>query len=88
MVPFRMVRRHADAQRRCSMTPARRQHLAAMHQASAAEEAGSVRYGLSRHPAIVAYIKDRTIAHQYWAERYAAYSREQLEILDEHQLYA
>jgi hypothetical protein len=62
--------------------------LAILHQASAAEEAGSVRYGLSRHPAIVVAIQDRTIEHQIWAERYAAYSREQLEILDEHQLYA
>jgi hypothetical protein len=64
------------------------ERLAVLHQLSAAEEAGSVRYGLTRHPAIVAAIQDRTIEHQIWAERYAAYSREQLEILDEHQLYA
>ncbi|API52904.1 hypothetical protein BMW22_15885 [Rhizobium leguminosarum] len=70
------------------MTPARRHHLAALHQASAAEEVGSVRYGLTRHPAIVVAIADRTIEHQIWAERYAAYGREQLGISDEHQLYA
>lgn len=69
-------------------TPARRQHLAAMHQLSAAEEAGSARYCLRLHPAIAAAIQDRIAKHQYWAERYAAYGREQLEILDEHQLYA
>jgi hypothetical protein len=66
----------------------RRHHLAALHQASAAEEAGSVRYGLTRHPAIVVAIADRTIGHQTWAANYAAYGREQMEILDEHQLYA
>jgi hypothetical protein len=66
----------------------RRHHLAALHQASAAEEAGSVRYGLTRHPAIVLAIAERTIEHQAWAEKYAAYSREQLGISDEHQLYA
>lgn len=66
----------------------RRHHLAALHQASAAEEAGSVRYGLSRHPAIVAYIKDRTLVHQHWAERYATYAREQMNISAEDQVYA
>lgn len=70
------------------MTPARRQHLAALHQASAAEEAGSVRYGLSRHPAIVVAIADRTIEHQTWAEKYAAYGREQLGVTDGDQIYA
>jgi hypothetical protein len=67
----------------------RRHHLAAQHQLSAAEEAGSVRYGLTRHPAIVVAIADRTIEHQTWAEKYAAYGREQLGISDtEDQLYA
>ncbi|MBY5821446.1 hypothetical protein [Rhizobium leguminosarum] len=66
----------------------RRHHLAAQHQLSAAEEAGSVRYGLTRHPAIVVAIADRTLRHQHWAARYAEYGREQLGILDEHQLYA
>ncbi|TAX57150.1 hypothetical protein ELI01_18915 [Rhizobium leguminosarum] len=71
------------------MTNDRRHHLAAMHQLSAAEEAGSVRYGLTRHPAIVVAIADRTLRHQDWAARYAAYGREQLGISDtEDQLYA
>jgi hypothetical protein len=66
----------------------RKAELATLHQLSAAEEAGSVRYGLTRHPAIVASIKDRTLVHQHWAERYATYAREQLGISDEHQFYA
>jgi hypothetical protein len=71
------------------MITERKAELASQHQASAAEEAGSVRYGLTRHPAIVVAIADRTIEHQTWAERYAAYSREQLGISDtEDQLYA
>lgn len=64
------------------------ERLAALHQLSAAEEAGSVRYGLTRHPAIVLAIQDRTIEHQHWAERYAAYAREQLRITETDQLFA
>jgi len=69
-------------------TPARRQHLAAMHQLSSAEEAGNARYCLRLHPAIAAAIQDRIAKHQYWAERYAAYSREQLGISDGDHFYA
>jgi hypothetical protein len=66
----------------------RRHHLAAQHQLNSAEEAGNARYCLRLHPAIVVAIQDRVAVHQYWAERYAAYGREQLGISDEHQLYA
>jgi hypothetical protein len=64
------------------------QRIAFQHQLSAAEEHGSVRYGLSRHPAIVLAIADRTIEHQTWAEKYAAYGREQLGISDGDYIYA
>jgi hypothetical protein len=64
------------------------QRLAVLHQLSSAEEFGSVQYGLTRHPALVVAIKDRTIQHQTWSERYAAYAREQLGISDTDQLYA
>ncbi|TBZ81386.1 hypothetical protein [Rhizobium leguminosarum] len=64
------------------------EHLAALHQLSAAEEAGCVRYGLSVHPAIVLAIKDRTLGHQSWASSYAAYAREQMGVTDGDQLYA
>jgi hypothetical protein len=64
------------------------QRIAFQHQLSAAEEHGSVRYGLSRHPALVIAIKDRTAIHQHWSARYAAYAREQLGISDTDQLYA
>ncbi|MHC2481603.1 hypothetical protein [Rhizobium leguminosarum] len=64
------------------------QRIAFQHQLSAAEEHGSVRYGLSRHPALVIAIKDRTIQHQTWAERYATYAREQLGISNEDQFFA
>lgn len=64
------------------------QRLATLHQMSAAEEHGSVRYGLSRHPALVIAIKDRTIQHQTWSGRYAAYAREQLGISNEDQFFA
>ncbi|ASS53111.1 hypothetical protein E0H39_03170 [Rhizobium leguminosarum bv. viciae] len=66
----------------------RAERLAALHQISAAEEAGSVRYGLNIHPALVIAIKDRTAGHQHWAARYAAYAREQMGIDDGDQLYA
>ena len=68
------------------ITP-RRHHLAVLHQASAAEEAGNARYGLNVHPSIVLAIKDHTAGHQYWASSYAAYAREQLGISDEDQVY-
>ncbi|MGO7089443.1 hypothetical protein AB9E14_23495 [Rhizobium leguminosarum] len=64
------------------------ERLAALHQLSAAEEAGNVRYGISVHPAIVVAIKDRIAGHQHWASRYAAYAREQMGISDGDQLYA
>lgn len=64
------------------------ERLATLHQLSAAEEAGSVRYGLTRHPALVIAIKDRTKVHQHWAERYAAYAREMMGIADTDQIYA
>ena len=64
------------------------QRIAFQHQLSAAEEHGSVRYGLSRHPALVIAIKDRTAIHQHWAERYATYAREMMQIRDEDQIYA
>jgi hypothetical protein len=66
----------------------RRHHLAAQHQLSAAEEAGNARYCLRLHPAIVVAIQDRVAVHQSWAERYAAYAREQLGISDEDYIYA
>lgn len=66
----------------------RRHHLAALHQLSAAEEAGSARYCLRLHPAIVVAIQDRVSVHQYWARSYAAYAREQLGISDEDQVFA
>ncbi|MGR9130811.1 hypothetical protein [Rhizobium leguminosarum] len=64
------------------------QRIAFQHQLSAAEEHGSVRYGLTRHPALVIAIKDRTAIHQSWAARYAAYAREQLGISNEDQFFA
>ncbi|TBB44185.1 hypothetical protein ELH49_09120 [Rhizobium ruizarguesonis] len=64
------------------------ERLAALHQLSAAEEAGNVRYGISIHPAIVVAITDRIAGHQHWASRYAAYAREQMGISDGDQLYA
>ncbi|MEH7877004.1 hypothetical protein V7799_04750 [Rhizobium laguerreae] len=64
------------------------ERLAALHQLSAAEEAGSVRYGLNIHPAIVLAIKDRTLGHQHWASRYASYAREQMGVTDGDQIYA
>jgi len=64
------------------------QRTAALHQLSAAEEHGSVRYGLSRHPALVIAIKDRTRTHQYWSAQYAAFAREQLGISEEDQFFA
>ncbi|MGR9384878.1 hypothetical protein [Rhizobium leguminosarum] len=64
------------------------QRTAALHQLSAAEEHGSVRYGLSRHPAIVLAIKDHTIGHQLSAKSYYAYAREQMQISDEDQFFA
>ncbi|MBY5682682.1 hypothetical protein HFO32_10995 [Rhizobium leguminosarum] len=64
------------------------ERLAALHQLSAAEEAGNVRYGISVHPAIVVAIKDRIAGHQHWASRYAAYAREQMGVTDGDQLYA
>ncbi|NNU70406.1 hypothetical protein G9X67_34715 [Rhizobium sp. WYCCWR 11152] len=70
------------------MNAQRKSELAILHQLSAAEEAGSVRYGLTRHPAIAVAIQDRTIEHQIWAEKYAAYSREQLGISDGDYIYA
>jgi hypothetical protein len=73
---------------RSSMTNERKAELATLHQLSAAEEAGSVRYGLTRHPAIALAIADRTAVHQHWAERYATYAREQMNISAEDQVYA
>jgi hypothetical protein len=70
------------------MNTQRKSELAILHQLSAAEEAGSVRYGLTRHPAIVVAIADHTIGHQTWAEKYATYAREQLGISDEDHFYA
>ncbi|MBY5917317.1 hypothetical protein HFO77_23265 [Rhizobium leguminosarum] len=64
------------------------ERLAALHQLSAAEEAGSVRYGLNIQPVLVIAIKDRTAIHQHWASRYAAYARELMGIADEDHLYA
>jgi hypothetical protein len=64
------------------------QRIAALHQANAAEEFGGVRYGLTRHPAIVLAIKDHTIGHQLSAQSYYAYAREQLGISDEDQVFA
>jgi hypothetical protein len=64
------------------------ERLATLHQLSAAEEAGSVRYGLTRHPALVVAIKDRTAIHQHWSARYAAYAREMMGIADGDQIYA
>jgi transcription elongation GreA/GreB family factor len=64
------------------------QRTAALHQLSAAEEHGSVRYGLTRHPAIVIAIKDHTIGHQLSAQSYYAYAREQLGISEEDQFFA
>ncbi|MGR9386408.1 hypothetical protein [Rhizobium leguminosarum] len=66
----------------------RAERLAALHQLSAAEEAGCVFYGLSVRHAILLYIKDRIIVHQHWARSYAAYAREQMGITDGDQLYA
>ncbi|MBY5465247.1 hypothetical protein [Rhizobium leguminosarum] len=66
----------------------RAERLAALHQLSAAEEAGSVRYGLNIHPALVFAIKDRTAIHQHWAERYAAYARDLMGVTDGDQIYA
>lgn len=70
------------------MNTQRKSELAILHQLSAAEEAGSAMYCLRLHPAIIDAIQDRIAGHQYWAERYAAYSREQLGISDEDHLYA
>ncbi|NNU66571.1 hypothetical protein G9X67_14960 [Rhizobium sp. WYCCWR 11152] len=64
------------------------ERLASLHQLSAAEEAGSVRYGLNVPHAIVLAIKDRIAGHQHWASRYAAYAREQMGVTDGDQLYA
>jgi hypothetical protein len=64
------------------------ERLAMLHQMSAAVEHGSVRYGLSRHPAIGIAIKDHTIGHQLSAQSYYAYAREQLGISDEDQVFA
>ncbi|TBE49169.1 hypothetical protein ELH06_08340 [Rhizobium ruizarguesonis] len=66
----------------------RAERLAFEHQLNAAAEAGSVRYGLNIHPAIVIAIKDRTLGHQHWASRYAAYAREQMGVTDGDQIYA
>jgi hypothetical protein len=64
------------------------ERLASLHQLSAAEEAGNVRYGISVHAAIVVAIKDRIAGHQHWASRYAAYAREQMGVTDGDQIYA
>ncbi|MGR9274681.1 hypothetical protein ACU8KI_08725 [Rhizobium leguminosarum] len=64
------------------------ERLASLHQLSAAEEAGSVRYGLNVPHAIILAIKTHTVGHQHWASRYAAYAREQMGITDGDQLYA
>jgi hypothetical protein len=64
------------------------ERLASLHQLSAAEEAGSVRYGLNVPYAILLAITDRITGHQHWASRYAAYAREQMGISDADQLFA
>lgn len=64
------------------------ERLAALHQLSAAEEAGNARYGMNVPYAIALAIKDHTVGHQHWAERYAAYAREQLGISETDQLFA